>query len=97
MYFDSQFEFEAAISQLERNPPNIRDIIYSIQEERWNNFSLEGVKFPSHTIDVVKRGEALANFEREMITHFQQISKAAALYAKALVEGVRGALETYRR
>ena len=32
-----------------------------------------------------------------MVIHFQQISKAAALYAKALLGGVRGALEIYRR
>ena len=38
-----------------------------------------------------------ANFERELIVHFQTISKAAALYAKALLGGVRRALEIYRR
>ena len=42
------------------------------------------------TVDVVKRGEAPANFERDLITHFQRISKAAALYAKALLGGVGG-------
>ena len=35
-------------------------------------FSLESVKLL--TVDVVKRGEALANVERELITHFQWIS-----------------------
>ena len=58
-----------------------------------DDISLEGVKFPSITVDVVKKGEALANFERELIIHFQRISKAAALYAKALLGGVRRALE----
>ena len=67
------------------------------REERWTSFSVEGVKFPSNTIDVVKRGEDLANFERELIIHFQRISKAAPLYAKALLGGVRRALEIYRR
>ena len=86
-------EFEAAISQLERDPPSIRDINDNIQEERRTNFSLEGVNFPGKTIDVVKRGAALATFEREEVNYFQQISKAAALYAKALLGG---GLESFR-
>ena len=44
---------------------------------------------------MVKRGEALANLERELIIHFQ-ISKAAALYVKALFGGVRRALEIFQ-
>ena len=42
------------------------------------------------TVDVIQRGEALAVFERDLIIHFQQISRAAALYIKR-------ALEIYRR
>ena len=53
----SPAEFEAALSQLEIRPPNIRDVNDNIREEGWNNFSLEGLKFPTVTIDVVKRGE----------------------------------------
>ena len=68
-----------------------------MKEERWTHFSLEGVKFPTVTIDVVKRGEAITTFERDLIIHFQQISEAAALYARALLGGVRRALEIYRR
>ena len=49
----------------------------------------EGVKCPTVSIDVVKRGEALATFERDLVVHVQQISKAAALYAKALLSGLR--------
>ena len=58
---------------------------------------LEGIKFPNNTIEVVKRGEALANFEREFVIHFQRISKATALYAKALLGGEGRALEIYGR
>ena len=70
-------EFGAAISQLERDPPNIRDVNDNLWEERWTNFSLDGVKFPSHTIDGVKQGDVFVHFEQELVIHFQQISKAA--------------------
>ena len=49
------------------------------------------------TVDVFQWGEALAIFERDLITHFQQISRAAALYIRALLGGVKRALEIYRR
>ena len=76
----SQMEFEAAITQMERYPPSIRDI------NGWNDFSLECVMFALHAIDAVKRGQAMANLrERERVIHFQRISNAAALYAKTLV------------
>ena len=42
---------------------------------------------PSLTVDVIQRGEALAVFERDLIIHFQQISRAAALYVRALLGG----------
>ena len=61
------------------------------------HFSLEGVRFPALTVDVIQRGEALAVFERDLIIHFQQISRAAALYVEALLGGVKRALEVYRR
>ena len=41
--------------------------------------------------------EALAVFERDLIIHFQQISRAAALYVRALLGGVKRTLEVYRR
>ena len=77
----SPLEFEAAIARLERDPPDIRETNDNIREERWTNFSLdlEGVKFLSNAIAVAKRGEALANFERELAIHFQRIATAAAL------------------
>ena len=49
------------------------------------------------TVDVIQRGEALAIFERDLIIRFQQISKATALYVRALLGGVKRALEIYRR
>ena len=49
------------------------------------------------TVDVIQRGEALAIFERDLIIHFQQTSRAAALYVRALMGGVKRALEIYRR
>ena len=52
---------------------------------------------PAATVDVIQRGEALAIFERDLITHFQQISRAAALYVRALLGGVKRPLEAYRR
>ena len=93
----SAFEFEAALCQLEDEPPDIREYNANIREERWTHFSLEGVKFPATTVDVIQRGEALAVFERDLIIHFQQISRAAALYVRALLGGVKRALEVYRR
>ena len=93
----SASEFEAALCQLEDDPPDIREYNANIREERWTHFSLEGVHFPALTVDVIQRGEALAVFERDLIIHFQQISKAAALYVRALLGGVKRALEVYRR
>ena len=83
--------------QLEEEPLDIRHYNANIREERWTNFSLEGVRFPAMTVDVIQRGEALAIFERDLIIHFQQISKAAALYVRALLGGIKRALEVYRR
>ena len=93
----SAAEYEAALVQLEEDPPDVRQYNTNIREERWTNFSLESVKFPAMTVDVIQRGEALAIFERDLIIHFQQISRAAALYVRALMGGVKRALEIYRR
>ena len=93
----SAAEYEAALVQLEEDPPDIRQYNTNIREERWTNFSLEGVRFPAMTVDVIQRGEALAIFERDLIIHFQQISRAATLYVRALMGGVKRALEIYRR
>ena len=93
----SAAEYEAALAQLEEEPPDIRQYNVNIREERWTNFSLEGVRFPAMTVNVIQRGEALAIFERDSIIHFQQISKAAALYVRALLGGIKRALEIYRR
>ena len=79
------------------DPPDIRQYNVSIREERWTNFALEGVRFPAMTVDVIQRGEALAIFERDLIIHFQQISRAAALYIRALLGGIKRALEVYQR
>ena len=93
----SAAEYEAALCQLEENPPHIRQYNVNIKEERWTNFSLEGVRFPAMTVDVIQRGEALAIFERDLIIHFQQMSRATALYIRALLGGIKRALEIYRR
>ena len=93
----SAAEYEAALCQLEDDPPAFRQYSVNIREERWTNFSLEGVKFPAMTVDVIQRGEALVIFERDLIIHFQQISRAAALYIRALLGGIKRALEIYRR
>ena len=61
----SPAEYEAALCQLENDPPDIRQYNVNIREERWTNFSLEGVRFPAMTGDVIQRGEALAIFERD--------------------------------
>ena len=81
----SPAEYEAALCQLEDDPPDIRQYNVNIKEERWTNFYLEGVGFPAMTVDVTQRGEALAIFERDLIIHCQQISRAAALYIRALL------------
>ena len=90
-------EYQAVLARLETDPPDIRDINDNIKEERWLYFNLDGVKFPASTVDTIRRGESLATFERELIIHFQRVSKAAALYIKALLGGVRQSLEIYRR
>ena len=92
----SATEYEAALCQLEIDPPNIREHNENIREERWTHFSLEGVKFPAMTVDVIQRGEALAVFERDLIIHFQQTSRAAALYIRALLGGVTPGTEEGR-
>ena len=93
----SPAEYEAALCQLEQDPPDIRQLNANIREERWTRFSLEGVKFRAATVDVIQRNEALAMIERDLIIHFQQISWAAALYIRALLGGVKRALDIYRR
>ena len=93
----SPAEYEAALCQLEEDPPDIRQHSASVREERWPHFSLEGVGFPTTTRDVIRRGGALAIFERDFIIRFQQISRAAALYIRALLGGVKRTLEIYRR
>ena len=55
------------------------------------------VKFPALTVDVIQRGEALAIFERDLIIHFQQTSRAATLYIRASLGGIKRTLEIYRR
>ena len=79
----SPAEYEATLCQLEHDPLDIRQYNDNIREEWWTHFSLEGVKFPTATVDVIQRGEALAIFERDLIIHFQHISKAAAVHVRA--------------
>ena len=43
------------------------------------------------------RGERLWLFSKDLIIHFQQISRAAALYIRALLGGVKRTLEVCRR
>ena len=93
----SPAEYEAALRQMEEYHPDIRQYTDNIREERWTHFFLEGFKFPAGTVDVIQRGEALAMLERDLIIRFQQTSKAAALYVRALLGGVKRALEVYRR
>ena len=50
---------------------------------------------PSYDSRRLQRGEAI--FERDLIIHFQQISRAAALYIRALLGAIKRALEIYRR
>ena len=61
------------LCQLENNPPEIR---------LFNELGKRG-GHPTPTVDVVRRGEALATFDRDLIIHFQKISKAAALHVRA--------------
>ena len=78
----SPAKYEAALCQIEQDPPDIRKHNDNIREERWTHFYVEGVKFPTATVDVMQRGEALAIFERDLILHFQQITKAVAWYVR---------------
>ena len=68
----SPAEYEAALRQLEQDPPEIHQYNANIREERCTHFSLEGVNFPAATVDVIQRGEALAIFERDLIVHFRE-------------------------
>ena len=95
--FSLHAEYEAALCQLEEDPSDIRQYNANIREERWTHFSLKGVRFPTTTVDVIQRGEALAIFERDLVIHLQQISRTAALYIRALLGGVKRILEVYRR
>ena len=73
----SAAEYEAALCQLEDEPPDIRQYNVNIREERWTNFSLEGVRFPAMTVDVIQRGEALAIFKRDLT-----IKRALEIYRR---------------
>ena len=53
----SAAESEAALVQLEEEPPDIRHYNANIREERWTNFSLEGVRFPAMTVDVIHQSQ----------------------------------------
>ena len=44
-----------------------------------------------------REGKRWLFFERDLVIHFQQISRAAALYIRALLRGVKRALEIHRR
>ena len=48
----SPAEYEVALCQLEEDLPDIRQHNDNIREERWTNFSLEGAKFSTVTVDV---------------------------------------------
>ena len=79
----SAAEYEAALCQLEEDPPDIRQYNVNIREERWTNFSLEGVRFPAMTVDVIQRGEALAIFESGL-DHLKPSNRS--MEARTLVE-----------
>ena len=95
----SPAECEAALRQLEQAPPVMitsgkRGRHTSLWRE--SDFLQQLVRFPTAIVDVIQRGEALAIFERDLMIHFQQISKAAALYVRALGV-IKRALEVYCR
>ena len=69
------------------DPPDIRELHDNIREERWANFSLDSVKFPTLTVDVVKRR---GSFGELRIDHsFPEDLQGRTLCAK----GVQMALE----
>ena len=92
----SPVEYEAALCQLEDDLLDIRQYNVNIREEM-GKFLIRGSETPSLTVDVIQKGEALAIFERDLIIHFQQISRAAAVYIRALLGGIKRTLEVYRR
>ena len=49
----SPAKYEAALYQLEEYPPDICQYNDNIRDERWTHFSLEGVRFPAATVDVI--------------------------------------------
>ena len=93
----SAAEYESALVQLEDEPPDIRQYNANIREERWTHFSLEGVRFPATTVDVIQRGEALAIFERDLISTFNRYQGPLPCTCERLLGGVKRALEVYRR
>ena len=61
----SPAEYEAALCQLEEDPPDIRQYNANIRKERWSHFSLEGVRFPAMTV-VIQREERLWPSSKEI-------------------------------
>ena len=83
----SAAEYEAALCQHEDDSPDIRQYNVNIREERWTNFSLEGVRFPVVTVHVIQRGEALGEsllFRRflDAFRGFQRVSEVFARFSE---------------
>ena len=81
----SAAEYEATLCQLEDDPPDIRQYNVNIREEGWTNFSLEGVRFPALTVDVIQRGEAIAIFERDLIINLSTDIKSRSSVHTSIV------------
>ena len=96
-FLASPAECEATLCQLEQAPPDIRQFNANIREECWTHFSLEGVKFPASTVDVIQSGEALAIFEGDLNYPLPTNFTGRSLVYSSPVGGVKRSLEIYRR
>ena len=88
----SPAEYEAALCQLEEIHPISDSTTITSEKSRWTNFSLEGVKFPTATVDVIQRGEALAIFDERPHHPFPTDFKGRSLVCASIV-----VLEVYCR
>ena len=82
------------------NPPLCTgDLNSSNRKPAGRNRRIRAVRRPQIAESPATRplGEALATFERNLIIHFQQTSKTAALYVRPLLGGIKRALEIYGR
>ena len=67
-----------------------------IREEKWSNLDMKHFKLPPTQSRTVRRATMVQHFEAVFIRHLRIISPAAAIYANAVIAGVKMDLPVYR-